>query len=121
MKPSNILDSFFVRWLVTRRHIITVGQFDSTHNNNEQQQFNDDKERVCNGQSGVGMCKSGFEGFRVEVLTSSANTTSTRLRATTINNGDDNDDNIDSTTSHSIDHTSANPHQAGEGSSSRYS
>lgn len=38
------------------------------------------------------MCKSGFEGSRVEVLTPSANTTSTQLRATTIDNVDYHDD-----------------------------
>ena len=67
------------------------------------------------------MCKSGFEGSRVEVLTSSANTTSTQFIATTIDNDDDNDD--DNETARQATPSVIHPqtlHLAGEGSSRRW-
>ena len=78
--------------VVTHKHHKNV-RFEINDNSNSRFNNNSNNDD-CGGNSGVGIgtCCTGFECSRVEVLTSSANTTSTQLRATTIDNDDDNDD-----------------------------
>ena len=63
------------------------------NNDNNKQQHNAEGKRVWN--RGVCMCKSSLEGSNVEMWTSIANTTSTKLRATMNDNDDDNDEDND--------------------------
>ena len=62
-----------------QRKIVRFEINNNTDNNNDTQQLNDDRKRACNGPNGVGTCKSGLEGSRVEISTSSANTTTTKM------------------------------------------
>ena len=78
-----------------QRKIVRFEINNNTDNNNDTQQLNDDRKRACNGPNGVGTCKSGLEGSRVEISTSSADTISTKLRATTNDNDGDNDNDND--------------------------
>ena len=90
---------------------------DNNNDNSKQQQHDDEGNRVWNKR--VGMCKLSFEGSNVEISTSIANTTSTKIRATT--NDDDNDEDNDKArrATPSIIHAQT-LHPAGEGTSSRF-